>query len=220
MAGTGTGTFVPPVAEPGQFTGALEVEEASHREDEAGAEEEGPQEEGGCHLGAPCRQGRQVSPPCTPWAEQPGGGSPQAGRCAAPNPQHRGRGRAALPAAAAPLARPGGRGWAVWADPTLSPGAQEAGPRGHGPPNPAPSRLPAAAPPGVAGRTDARQPAQEARALVWGSVCSPSEPHTPEEPWGRAGGPAPPSLENHLPGSPWTKGWACQEGGRGGGPRL
>lgn len=50
-------TSVPPVAEPGQFTAALEVEETGHSEDEARADEEGPQEERGCHSRAPCRQG-------------------------------------------------------------------------------------------------------------------------------------------------------------------
>lgn len=53
------GTFVCSVAQPGQRAGALQVEERGHGEDEAGADEEGPQEERGCHSGAPCKQGRR-----------------------------------------------------------------------------------------------------------------------------------------------------------------
>lgn len=53
------GTFVCSVAQPGQRAAALQVEERGHGEDEAGAAEEGPQEERGCHCGAPCKQGRR-----------------------------------------------------------------------------------------------------------------------------------------------------------------
>lgn len=49
-------TFVSPVEDLGEFTGTLQVEEPSHRQDEARADEEGPQEERGCHLRAPCEQ--------------------------------------------------------------------------------------------------------------------------------------------------------------------
>lgn len=53
---TGGSTSVSPVENLRKFTGALEVEEPSHREDEACADEECPQEEGGCHMRTPCRQ--------------------------------------------------------------------------------------------------------------------------------------------------------------------
>lgn len=54
------GTFVSPVEDPGEPTGTLEVEEPGHGEDEARADEECPQEQGGCHLRAPCKQGEQL----------------------------------------------------------------------------------------------------------------------------------------------------------------
>ena len=53
----GGGTSVSSIEDLGQLAGSLEVEECSHREDEARADEKCPQEEGGGHLRAPCKQG-------------------------------------------------------------------------------------------------------------------------------------------------------------------
>ena len=49
-------TFVSSVENLGEFTGTLQVEKPSHGQNEARADEERPQEEGGCHLRAPCEQ--------------------------------------------------------------------------------------------------------------------------------------------------------------------
>lgn len=63
------GTFVSSIEDVRQLTGTLEVEECSHGEDEARADEKRPQEEGGCHLGAPCKRGEGCQG-CTPGLPQ------------------------------------------------------------------------------------------------------------------------------------------------------
>lgn len=90
-------TSAPSVEEPGQFTGSLEVEERSHGEDEARADEKCPQEEAGCHLRAPCKRGEgcqgQAEWPGAPMlsAKAPGlrvprGGSSEEAQCRQPKP--------------------------------------------------------------------------------------------------------------------------------------
>lgn len=63
------GTFVSSIEDVRQLTGTLEVEECSHGEDEARADEKRPQEEGGCHVGAPCKRGEGCQG-CTPGLPQ------------------------------------------------------------------------------------------------------------------------------------------------------